>query len=281
MFCSVVVELCGKEKKIMESKKWNLMALRCGHMYRDQSLFTCEYGAGNMIDQPFWSVAIWNDEHKILFDTAVNKKEWIANRFKNSKTMNPNCKIVLEEEDIIYNKIKKLLNWDADDVDMVIHSHLHWDHALNDFAFKKAAFYAQKKEWEIANEVANTADPSKVYYVPETFDQVPYLRWEFLDGETTILPGLIAFPTPGHTAGHQSLLVDTEEGLVCLTGDAVYLRANLEMNILPCIVASADDMKRAFNAIRGRADYIIPGHDDEIKDGQTNGFIKVVKRKLQ
>jgi N-acyl homoserine lactone hydrolase len=37
-----------------------------------------------------------------------------------------------------------------------------------------------------------------------------------------VLPGVRLVPTPGHTAGHQSVLVETDEGLVVLGGDVAY-----------------------------------------------------------
>ena len=42
------------------------------------------------------------------------------------------------------------------------------------------------------------------------------------DGEDEVLPGVRLLPTPGHTRGHQSVLVDTPDGLVVLGGDVAY-----------------------------------------------------------
>ena len=42
------------------------------------------------------------------------------------------------------------------------------------------------------------------------------------DGEAEVLPGIRLLPTPGHTRGHQSVLVDTPDGLVILGGDVAY-----------------------------------------------------------
>ena len=43
-----------------------------------------------------------------------------------------------------------------------------------------------------------------------------------LDGEAEVLPGIRLLPTPGHTDGHQSVLVDTPDGLVVIGGDVAY-----------------------------------------------------------
>ena len=42
------------------------------------------------------------------------------------------------------------------------------------------------------------------------------------DGEAEVLPGIRLLPTPGHTNGHQSVLVDTPDGLVVIGGDVAY-----------------------------------------------------------
>jgi glyoxylase-like metal-dependent hydrolase (beta-lactamase superfamily II) len=49
-----------------------------------------------------------------------------------------------------------------------------------------------------------------------------------LDGEIEVAPGLRVIPTPGHTAGHQSLVLDAEDGTVVLAGQAVQSRAEWE-----------------------------------------------------
>ena len=48
----------------------------------------------------------------------------------------------------------------------------------------------------------------------------PGLRYELLDGEAEILPGVYVVPTPGHTAGHQSLVVRRPDGTVIVAGQA-------------------------------------------------------------
>jgi N-acyl homoserine lactone hydrolase len=51
------------------------------------------------------------------------------------------------------------------------------------------------------------------------FDGAAYVEH---DGEAEVLPGIRLLPTPGHTRGHQCVLVDTPDGLVVLGGDVAY-----------------------------------------------------------
>ena len=56
----------------------------------------------------------------------------------------------------------------------------------------------------------------------------PGLSYEVLDGETEVAPGIRIVPTPGHTAGHQSAVLDTDEGTIVLAGQALQSRAEWE-----------------------------------------------------
>ena len=47
-------------------------------------------------------------------------------------------------------------------------------------------------------------------------------RWELLDGDQEIVPGVRTLTTPGHTPGHQSIQVDTTQGPAVMTGDACW-----------------------------------------------------------
>ena len=62
---------------------------------------------------------------------------------------------------------------------------------------------------------------------------------------------MVLFPTPGHTAGHQSLLVRLDDAsAMILVADAAYLPRNIELNVLPAIVWSPDAMVASWSRIR-------------------------------
>jgi glyoxylase-like metal-dependent hydrolase (beta-lactamase superfamily II) len=56
----------------------------------------------------------------------------------------------------------------------------------------------------------------------------PGLSYEVLDGETEVAPGIRIVPTPGHTAGHQSAVLESDDGIVVLAGQALQSRAEWE-----------------------------------------------------
>lgn len=105
------------------------------------------------------------------------------------------------------------------DVTGAANCHLHFDHGGQNARLPGIPIFAQRAEWRMVH------DPD--YTIAEWID-VPGLRYELLDGEAEVAPGLRLIPTPGHTAGHQSLVVEASEGTIVLAGQAVQSRAEWE-----------------------------------------------------
>jgi len=100
------------------------------------------------------------------------------------------------------------------DIGLVINTHLHFDHCGQNAVFKHAAFYVQRDELARARRES-----------PKLTDWFDFMnaRFELLDGDAEILPGLRVIATPGHTTGHQSVLVTSADGLSdVMVGDAAY-----------------------------------------------------------
>lgn len=99
------------------------------------------------------------------------------------------------------------------DVDTLVNCHLHFDHCGANPAFPGVPIYAQSIEHEA------TRDP--IYTLRDRVD-FPEADIRHLDGETDIAPSITIVPTPGHSPGHQSLVLDTTDGTVILVGQAAY-----------------------------------------------------------
>jgi N-acyl homoserine lactone hydrolase len=98
------------------------------------------------------------------------------------------------------------------DVTALGNCHLHVDHGGQNARFPDRPIFAQEREWAMVRETD--------YTIPEWVD-APGLRYELIDGEAEVAPGLSVIPTPGHTRGHQSLVVETADGPVVIAGQAV------------------------------------------------------------
>ena len=105
------------------------------------------------------------------------------------------------------------------DVTAIVNSHLHFDHCGNNSLFPGVPIYAQAPELE--------ATKDRWYTVPEwvAFEGAEYRT---IDGEVEACRGIRIIPTPGHTVGHQSVVLDTKTGPIVLAGQAVYSRAQFE-----------------------------------------------------
>jgi glyoxylase-like metal-dependent hydrolase (beta-lactamase superfamily II) len=99
-----------------------------------------------------------------------------------------------------------------DDIDIIVHTHLHNDHCENSALCGKAKVYAQ------AVEIDFMRDP---HPLDHRYDSM-YLDdcdIEALNGDAEIVPGVNVVFTPGHSPGGQSVIVDTaESGRVLITG---------------------------------------------------------------
>lgn len=97
------------------------------------------------------------------------------------------------------------------DIDLVVNCHLHFDHIGGNPVFAGRPILCQRRELDAAHE----AD----YTVPELVDFAG-ATYQLLDGETELAPGVHIVPTPGHVAGHQSVVLRCDDGTVILAGQA-------------------------------------------------------------
>jgi glyoxylase-like metal-dependent hydrolase (beta-lactamase superfamily II) len=95
------------------------------------------------------------------------------------------------------------------EVGAVVNCHLHFDHIGGNPLFAGTPIYAQAAELALVRAGGHT---------PEQLADFPGARYEELAGEAEIRPGVWIVPTPGHTAGHQSLVVRQPDGTVVLAG---------------------------------------------------------------
>ena len=99
-------------------------------------------------------------------------------------------------------------------VAVVVNTHLHFDHCGGNRLYPGIPIHVQRRE--LAD--ALTQDD---YTIREWVD-FPGATYVEHDGEAEILPGVRILPAPGHTAGHQVVVVETDEGPVVLGGDVGY-----------------------------------------------------------
>jgi N-acyl homoserine lactone hydrolase len=99
-----------------------------------------------------------------------------------------------------------------DKVRWVANCHLHFDHCGGNPAFAGRPIFVQSVELQ-------TARTTRDYTLPQVID-FSGADYRQLDGETEIVPSVLAIPTPGHTKGHQAIAVRKNDGTIVLAGQS-------------------------------------------------------------
>jgi glyoxylase-like metal-dependent hydrolase (beta-lactamase superfamily II) len=125
----------------------------------------------------------------------------------------------------------------VDDIDVVIDTHLHFDHAGGntrraadggvELSFPRARYVVQRGEFEWAHTRNERIQAS---YLPPNFDPVMAAgRLELLDGDVEVVPGVSVLRTPGHTPHHQSVVIRSGGESACFLADVIPTAAHLPL----------------------------------------------------
>src|SRR6478735_3099928 len=109
---------------------------------------------------------------------------------------------------------------DLDGIDIVVNTHLHFDHCGGNVLFAGKPIYVQRQELEDARGQDD-------YTIPEWVD-APGVEYVPVDGTLELLPGVRLVPAPGHTRGSQIVVVETGEGPVVIAGDTAVFFGELD-----------------------------------------------------
>jgi N-acyl homoserine lactone hydrolase len=229
-------------------KHYTIHPLAVGFNETDQGIMTYQRNYGKRIILPIYVFAIMGGDQKILVDTGI--EEFIAPPDLEERTGFP----VLPFEEAL-----ETIGWKPEDVDIVIHTHLHNDHCENDGLCTNAKVYVQKAELDFFND----PHPIDHRYYPDVLDDVNIVT---IEGDATVVDGVSVMFTPGHTPGGQSVVVETARGKAIITG----LCCNAENFpagggvVAPGVHLDAIQAYESMKRILERADIIIPIHDLEI-----------------
>jgi len=153
------------------------------------------------------------------------------------------------------------------EIGIVVHTHLMYDHCANSKGLPEARFVIQKKE------LAFAFDPHPMLagaYQQELFEG---LNFEVIEGDKELIPGVRILFTPGHTPGTQSVAVETSAGLAVITGfccvaenfkpkEAGAWKTDRPPEVIPPGIHT--DMVQSYESavrVKEMADIIIPIHD--------------------
>jgi len=249
------------------SSKIQLYFFECGTLKCEKHLITMNRGIGEPFEIPVPFFLIKHPKANILFDlgnalpVAKNPEQhWgdVVNAYFP----------VMTEEQYVVNQLKNV-GVKPEDIDYVVLSHLHLDHAGAVGEFPNATYIAQREElkWAYVHDFYQ-----KGAYIRADFDRD--VKWLLLDGEADdgydiLGDGTVTICfTPGHTPGHQSLVVRLENsGTFFLAADACYTEETLNEDVLPGLVWSPPHTVKSIQKMRYAQNTlgttIITGHDPD------------------
>lgn len=202
------------------------------HRY-DKSLSTRGRGAGQIIEAPVLAYLIETRNGRILYDVGCDYRKVSDPTLRTKFYESPDFAFgppTVTEEQRLPNRLAQLGLKPAD-IDCVICGHLHFDHAGGLHEFAHCDVHVHEKELAAARVPADSAYFGNDF-LPEHGGHQP--NWKIQSQEYTLAEGLDAVETPGHTAGHLSLLIELPKGMpVLLCGDAADLLENLRDEVAP------------------------------------------------
>lgn len=111
---------------------------------------------------------------------------------------------------------------DITEIVVVINGHLHFDNVGGNALFPGIPIFVQRAEWDAAHTGGDTYRNERVAFDVLDWIDFPGATYRVVDGEHEVATGVRLFPTPGHTPGHQAVLIETDEGLAVVAGQVPY-----------------------------------------------------------
>lgn len=198
---------------------------------------------GELVHIPYFAYVVRHPDGVVLFDTGVHP-DFAEDPVARMGAAAADFVMQLGPEDRIERALARI-GLEPGDVDLVIQSHLHFDHAGGLYAFPDTPVMVQRGELDFAADPGEQRD----VYIAADFAAVP--DWRLIDGEHDVFGDgrLTLIPTPGHSAGHQSLLVRPADRVVFLLADATYTLPMMRARRLPGLLWDEEALRATWDRI--------------------------------
>ena len=204
-----------------------------------------DYGATHKIAS--LGYAVDDGDNRILVDTG------------------PPDKKVLEEMDgrpwFDYSPVQEVLKssvgWDFNEVNIVINTHLHFDHCSGNVFFSNAEHYIQREELRNAAAPIGSNKPWPIVRDPRFWE----LGLRLVNGDCQIVEGVTLISLPGHSPGHQGVMIDGKRRAI-IAGDHIQFFENWEKRKPTIFTHNPENWYESMAKMeKARPDLVLPGHD--------------------
>jgi len=190
--------------------QWRLRALYAGKIRIPKTAATPGLDPDIVYDAPYLAFLLLSANRIVLVDTGISEKFIIDGKAWGGFPAEGG-------QDYLLRSLAGA-GVNPAEVDTVIFTHLHNDHAGNTMLFENARLIFQKDEWK------TLLDPLPVMqlrkdYDPAVVEHLRNMNCTLVDGDLELDDGIMLLKTPGHTPGSQSVMVHTDQGLRILVGD--------------------------------------------------------------
>jgi N-acyl homoserine lactone hydrolase len=230
--------------------------LKVGEVQLDSSFMVWQMNPGTLVQAACTAFLILGAGEPILIDAGIAT---IAPPF--SQTADQTLEAGLARHGL-----------EPGDVGTLVHTHLHVDHAGLDDRLPNARIIVQREELAYAS--APLFPP--FFYGPDDLAKLTgplRNRVELIDGDSTVVEGIRAVVTGGHTPAHQMIEVELESGLAILTGDIAYLADPGVTEQVPSgYWIDLGDVLAALARIKRDATHVLPTHDPSVHERYGDGL---------
>ncbi|MCU1307731.1 MAG: beta-lactamase-like protein [Acidobacteriaceae bacterium] len=177
----------------------------------------------NLMDCGLNSVLVRTGEKNVLIETGIGNK------------LSDKLKAIYEPQELLMKSFEAA-GVSPDEIDIVINSHLHFDHCGWNTTYKdgkavptfpNAKYYAQRGEWEHGRK---QLERDKISYMSDNYDPlINSGQMQLLTGDAQILPGISVAAYPGHTRNMQGVMIESGGKTACYISDLIPTAAHIDL----------------------------------------------------
>lgn len=246
--------------------EWKVYAIkyadRNARVRGDSFIFDDKHDSPHAMDYFMWLLV--SEQKTILVDTGYDEAE----------ALRRDRPILIDPREAL-----KPFGLMPEDIDDLIVTHLHYDHAGGLHLFPNAKLHLQEAEMAYATGPCMCHDtlrmPFTADHICETIKRLYAGKVVFYDGAAQVAQGVEVHKIGGHSRGLQCVRVQTQAGWLVLASDAAHFYENFQARKPFPIVVDLQDMLDGFQTLESLAsspDLIIPGHDPLVMERFETAF---------